>query len=35
MLKDGTLPQGYTVKRRKLVSIDGRKVTKKRLKAAA
>lgn len=35
MLKDGTLPQGYTVKKRKLVSIDGRKVTKKRLKAAA
>lgn len=35
MLKDGTLPPGYTVKRRKLVSIDGRKVTKKRLKAAA
>lgn len=35
MLKDGTLPDGYTVKKRKLVSVDGGKVTKKRLKAAA
>jgi hypothetical protein len=35
MLKEGTLPPGYTVKKRKLVTIDGRKVTKKRLKAAA
>ncbi|GAB7004029.1 hypothetical protein JCM18899A_15010 [Nocardioides sp. AN3] len=35
MLKDGTLPEGYTVKKRKLVSLDGSKVTKKRLKAAA
>jgi hypothetical protein len=35
MLKDGTLPAGYTVKKRKLVSLDGSKVTKKRLKAAA
>ena len=35
MLKNGTLPEGYTVRKRKLVSVDGRKVTKKRLKAAA
>jgi hypothetical protein len=35
MLKEGTLPEGYTVKKRKLVRVDGRKVTKKRLKAAA
>ena len=35
MLKDGTLPDGYTVKRRKLVSLDGTKVTKKRLAKAA
>jgi hypothetical protein len=35
MLKEGTLPAGYTVKKRKLVSLDGSKVTKKRLKAAA
>jgi hypothetical protein len=35
MLKDGTLPEGYTVKKRRLVSVDGSKVTKKRLKHAA
>lgn len=35
MLKEGSLPSGYTVKRRKLVRVDGRKVTKKRLKKAA
>ncbi len=34
MLKEGTLPEGYTVKRRKLVRSDGKKVTKKLLKAA-
>ena len=35
MLKEGTLPDGYTVKKRKLVRVDGKKVTKKRLKKAA
>jgi len=35
MLKEGSLPTGYTVKRRKLVRVDGKKVTKKRLKKAA
>ena len=35
MLKEGSLPAGYTVKRRKLVHVDGKKVTKKRLKKAA
>lgn len=35
MLKEGTLPDGYTVKKRKLVDLDGRKATKKRLKAVA
>ena len=36
MLKEGTLPAGYTVKKRQLVSVvDGKKVTKKRLKKAA
>ncbi len=35
MLKDGSLPPGYTVKKRKLVRVDGKKVTKKRLKKAA
>lgn len=35
MLKEGTLPDGFTVKRRKLVSLDGKKVTKKRLAKAA
>ena len=31
----GPLPSGYTVKKRKLVRVDGKKVTKKRLKKAA
>ncbi|MBC9733161.1 hypothetical protein [Nocardioides marmotae] len=31
MLKEGTLPEGYTVKKRKLVRVDGGKVTKKDL----
>ena len=35
MLKEGALPSGYTVKKRKLVRVDGKKVTKKRLKKAA
>lgn len=35
MLKEGTLPAGYTVKRRKLVRLDGGKVTKKKLVKAA
>jgi hypothetical protein len=35
MLKEGTLPEGYTVKRRELVRVDGKKVTKKKLAKAA
>ena len=35
MLKAGTLPTGYTVKKRKLVRVDGKKVTKKKLAKAA
>jgi len=35
MLKDGTLPAGYTVKKRKLVRLDGTKATKKKLLKAA
>ncbi|WP_137292086.1 hypothetical protein [Nocardioides dongxiaopingii] len=35
MLKEGTLPPGYTVKRRHLVRLDGKKVTKKKLTKAA
>lgn len=35
MLKEGTLPAGYTVKKRKLVTVDGRKVTKKQLAKVA
>lgn len=35
MLKNGTLPSGYTVRKRKLVRIDGKKVTKKKLAKAA
>ncbi|GAA1792354.1 hypothetical protein GCM10009795_042520 [Nocardioides hankookensis] len=35
MLKEGTLPDGYTVKKRKLVRVDGKKVTKKKLAKAA
>ena len=35
MLKEGSLPQGYTVKKRVLVRIDGKKVTKKKLAKVA
>ncbi len=35
MLKEGTLPSGYTVKKRKLVRVDGKKVKKKQLIKAA
>lgn len=35
MLKEGTLPDGYTVKKRKLVRLDGKKVKKKQLAKAA
>ena len=35
MLKEGTLPSGYTVKKRVLVRADGKKVTKKGLQKAA
>ena len=35
MLKDGTLPAGYTVKKRKLVRVDGKKVSKKKLAEVA
>ena len=35
MLKEGSLPTGYTVKKRQLVRLDGKKITKKRLKNAA
>ncbi len=35
MLKEGTLPTGYTVKHRKLVRLDGQKVSKKKLVKAA
>ncbi len=35
MLKEGTLPDGYTVKKRRLVRVDGKKVTKKKLAEAA
>lgn len=35
MLKEGTLPDGYTVKKRVLVRADGKKVTKKQLQKAA
>lgn len=35
MLKDGTLPPGYTVKKRKLVRVDGKKVGKLKLTRAA
>lgn len=35
MLKEGTLPAGYTVHKRKLIRLDGKKVTKKRLAKAA
>jgi hypothetical protein len=35
MLKAGTLPDGYTVKKRRLVRLDGKKVSKKKLAKAA
>jgi hypothetical protein len=35
MLKEGTLPDGLTVKKRQLVTTDGKKVTKKKLAKAA
>lgn len=35
MLKEGTLPAGYTVKKRRLVRIDGATFTKKDLRRAA
>ena len=35
MLKEGTLPDGYTVKHREVVRLDGKKVTKKKLAKAA
>ena len=35
MLKEGSLPDGYTVKKRKLVRVDGKKVKKKQLSKAA
>jgi hypothetical protein len=35
MLKEGTLPDGYTVKKRKLVRVDGKKVKKKKLAKVA
>jgi hypothetical protein len=33
MLKEGTLPVGLAVKRRRLVTIDGKRITKKKAKA--
>ena len=35
MLKEGTLPDGLTVKKRRLVTVDGKKVGKKKLAKAA
>ena len=35
MLKDGTLPEGYTVKKRRLVKVDAGKPSKKKLPQAA
>ena len=35
MLKEGTLPSGFTVKKRKLVTVDGKKVKKKQLAKVA
>jgi hypothetical protein len=35
MLKEETLPAGYTVKKRRLVRVDGKKVKKKQLAKAA
>lgn len=33
MMKDGTLPEGYTVKKRKLVKVKGKDTTKKSKKS--
>ena len=35
MLKEGALPEGYTVRKRKLVRLDGKKVKKKKLAKVA
>jgi len=35
MLKEGTLPEGLTVKKRRLVTTDGKKVKKKQLAKVA
>lgn len=35
MLKDGTLPQGYTVQKRKLVKVETKKSAKKKFAKAA
>ena len=35
MLKEGSLPEGYTVRKRELVRLDGTKVTKKKAKKLA
>lgn len=35
MLKEGTLPEGLTVRHRRLVTVKGKKVTKKALQKAA
>ncbi len=35
MLKEGTLPDGLTVKKRRLVTVNGKKVSKKKLAKAA
>lgn len=35
MLKEGTLPDGLTVRHRRLVTVKGKKVTKKALQKAA
>jgi len=35
MLAEGTLPKGYTVKKRKLVQVDGKKKKKKKGASAA
>ena len=35
MLQEGSLPEGYTVRKRKLVRTDGKKVSKKKLAKAA
>ena len=35
MLKEGSLPEGLTVKKRRLVRVDGTKITKKKLAEVA